>query len=195
MRTTQDRIMLLLSFFGEDRIKTLFDTQELMLMRGRLFGMRTQTSNNMDEIARFKFSDSIRPEDVFYFSDRDKFCEPLDQISNDESKYLIMHHFDQHLQLQGKDDSTRIKLYNNNIPFFTNLFKKEGFQQKLPDVCFCLQEFQGIVTTLYRIRFVHTDPEKELLFNASSIENIAEDSLFKASANAFLEQTGIDVLN
>jgi hypothetical protein len=190
MRTTQDRINILLSHFGMDRIRENMLNEELVFTKGAAFSARD--GDNMTVIATFGFnSKSTRDVNHWFFKPSDiVFKQAFHKIENDESKYLqiyLNHSYD----LIHKTDYDKNKaLFIKNIPIFEALSTIFGGTMNRISVHEYFEEFKGVVSNSYEI-FIHvTDVfcgSLNVVFNAT-MADLANDDIFLTSVMEFIKK-------
>lgn len=193
MRTTQDRINLLLSHFGMDRIRENMLNEDLFFCKGAAFS--SLKIHEVEVIAQFGFnSESSR--DVHNFLREPTytiFKEAFHEIENDESKYLKIY-------LDDSDGLIHEDNYDKNeILFIKNVFIFETICKMLGgtinrfnrfSVHEHFEEFKGVVSKSYEI-FIHVTDifcgSCNVVFNATT-EDLANDDIFLTSVIEFIKK-------
>lgn len=186
MRTTQDRINLLLNHFGQTRILENMLSEDIVFCKGNAY-----TYNRMHEmkcIAKFGFNTKsvIDFEHSYYCNDHTKFNKPFHLIENDESQYLQVQFedYDGFIYKENKREDNIIFSHNKEI--FDILGKMAGAEMARYFINNRFEEFEGAVSHSYEV-MVDIGNYGNAGFNAQSTD-LASDELFLSAVQYFIKE-------
>lgn len=189
MRSVQDRIMLILSHFGKERIETLFKNEDLFFVKGCLFST-DKGGQSCSIVARFCLTDiSYASHDFGFDAFRNRFKSPLANIENDETKILRIDMEDRKLMLYKSSENLKITkkdFYDNNLDVFNvmnNLVENSDKSVFLLKADF--EEFDGIVSEFHTLIF-RFDNFREYHFKTKTLD-LKNDDLFLSFFQSFLK--------
>lgn len=186
MRTTQDRINLLLSHFGMDRILENVLNEDLIFCKGAAFS--SQNPHEMKPIAKFGFnSKSTRNVNHWFFKpSHTVFKQAFHKIENDETKYLQIELDDFYGLIHEKNDRKNKMMFVDNLPIFEAIGKMAGGKMSRFFVNEYFEEFEGVVSHSYEV-MVDIGEYGNTGFNALTAD-LANDELFLVSVQHFIKK-------
>ena len=189
MRSVQDRIMLILSHFGKERIEALFKNEDLFFAKGCLFST-DKGGQSCSIAAHFSLSEtSYASHDFAFDAFRNRFKTPLSNVENDETKILRIEIYDRNLMLYKSSENLKITkkdFYDNNLDVFNvmnNLVENNDKSVFLLKADF--EEFDGIVSEFHTLIF-RFDNFREYHFKTKTLD-LKNDDLFISFFQSFLK--------
>jgi len=186
MRTTQDRINLLLNHFGMERILANMLNEDLVFCKGAAYS--SVHPHEMNVVATFGFNPKSRVDfkHSFFKPDHNKFKEAFHRIENDESKYLQIQLDDYYGFIHEKNDRENKMLFVDSFPIFKAIGKMAGGIMSQLFVKEFFEEFEGVVSHSYEI-MIDVGGYGNSGFNTLSTD-VANDELFLLSVQYFIKK-------
>lgn len=184
MRTIKDRVMLIMDFFGKERIHDLLANESLCFIKGAVFNCG-HSRDACEVAARFALTDysygsPLHDNDACFKS----FRVPFSQIENDESKILQVYLTDRQLSLyqyHELDIPRQFKVQNHDV--FAKLYSLSSTVSRAVHLRYDIEEFEGVVSLFYTLIFDFGD-FRGYHFKTRSLA-ILEDDLFLESIQHF----------
>ncbi len=186
MRTTQDRVNLLLNHFGKERILENMLNEDLVFCKGAAYS--SVHPHEMNVIATFGFNPKSRVDfkHSFFKPDHNKFKEAFHRIENDESKYLQIQLDDYYGFIHQKNERQNKLLFTDSLPVFEAIGTMAGGTMSRFFVKEFFEEFEGVVSHSYEV-MIDVGEYGNSGFNTRST-NVATDDLFLQSVQYFIKK-------
>ena len=182
MRTTQDRVNLIIDYFGADRIQSHIDNEDMFFCKGRVISINR---NEMRDVAEFAFSST--PYEAFnhsfYNKDVTKFKTPFKTIENDETQRLQVWItvYDTMFRFQSENEDK--KMFVHNAPILNAIGSTGGSRMGRYFINHCVEEFEGAINHSYEV-MVDIGGYGNTSFKSKSVD-LATDDHFIASVQYF----------
>lgn len=189
MRTTQDRINLIINYFGADRIQSHIDNEDMFFCKGRAVAV---SRNEVRDVAEFAFCPTPYESfnHSFYNKDVTKFKTPFKTIENDETQRLQVWItvYDNMFRFQSEREDKQ--MFAHNAPILKALGSTGGAHMERFFINHCVEEFEGVINHCYEV-MVYIGGYGNTSFKTKT-PDLATDELFIASvqdfANKFCKQ-------
>jgi hypothetical protein len=172
---TKHRIKSFLSNFNNEELKTHFENEDLIFIKGALYG-KSRARNNYNLIAQFSFNE-LSVTDIRHKSVQ-SFNEPLAKIANDNSKYIQVLWGNDELGLI-KHDFNIMESINTFRPYdeiFSIISKTTDAEKDYPYVDVEYEEINGVFEKSYTFR-MELNSYGRFIFKSKTI-NLFKDETF-----------------
>jgi len=182
MRTTQDRVNMIIDYFGADRIQAHIDNEDMFFCKGRAISVNR---SEVRDVAEFAFCPT--PYEAFnhsfYNKDVKKFKTPFNTIENDETQRLQVWItvYDRMFRFQSESEDKR--MFAHNTPILKALGSTGGSHMGPYFINHCVEEFEGVINHCYEI-MVDIGGYGNTSFKTKTTD-LVTDALFLASVQNF----------